>query len=73
MSYLPHFPALLSALSLGGLLLSGPSPVLGADAKDVFEKVAPSTVLIQSADTLGTGIILTKEGLILTSYKVVVG
>lgn len=41
------------------------------DAKQVYEAVAPSTVLIQALDSAGSGVFLDERGLILTNYHVV--
>src|SRR4051812_24547909 len=56
-------------------LLLGFLPLLtdgiALDAKQVFERVGPSTVLIQSIDGQGSGVVLNEKGLILTNHHVV--
>lgn len=78
MNQLTHFH---ESSYLGGLrhlvvalLVSGPlfiSEGLAADARQIFEKLAPSTVQIRSLDSGGSGIVLSNQGLILTNYHVV--
>ena len=69
-----RFGTLFACLCL--TLLAGPAHCLGAgpqplDARQIFEKVAPSTALIQDLDCFGSGIVLTEQGLILTNLHVV--
>ena len=45
--------------------------LLALDAKQVFDAVAPSTVLIEDVDGFGSGVFLNDKGLILTNYHVV--
>lgn len=47
------------------------SAVHALDAKAIYAKVAPSTVLIEDLDTQGSGVVLTQDGLILTNLHVV--
>lgn len=71
-SFAMRFGKLLASLCLALLVWSGHSS--GAqplDARQIFEKVAPSTALIQDLDCFGSGVVLTEQGLILTNLHVV--
>jgi len=65
----PTWIGLKCFLFLGIFLFSG--TLLALDAKQVFDSVAASTVLIEDVDSYGSGIFLTEKGLILTNYHVV--
>lgn len=41
------------------------------DGKDLYDKVAPATVIIRAGDGMGTGVIIDPDGWVLTAYHVV--
>ena len=61
-----HFAKLIAAI-----LILFASIARGLDAKAVYAKISPSTVLIEDLNTHGSGIVLTQDGLILTNFHVV--
>ncbi|QYC45209.1 Putative serine protease HtrA [Nonomuraea coxensis DSM 45129] len=50
-----------------------PTPSATLTVPDVFERVGPSVVVVRSGKSLGTGVIATEDGTILTAYHVVKG
>ena len=63
----------LLRLCLCMLALLSCGPALHAmEAKEVFARTSPSAVVVQSVDSLATGIVLNEGGLILTSHQTVV-
>jgi hypothetical protein len=54
-------------------LLARPRKHAGAkgDVRDIYDKVGPATVIVQSQDGMGTGVIIRADGWILTNWHVV--
>lgn len=61
----------VKAVMVWGACFAAPVEAKALDAKQVFEKVSPSVVEVNDLDCQGSGIVLTADGLIVTSYHVV--
>lgn len=66
-----------SATSAAGVPAATPSPTATATADPtvsaIFDRVGPSVVVVRAGDELGTGVIVTDDGTILTANHVIAG
>lgn len=61
----------IELLAFLSLFLFAPAVVAQEDAVTVFQQVSPSVVRLHNAASTGTGVVLTKQGIILTNAHVV--
>jgi S1-C subfamily serine protease len=71
------FPRHLALLLLALVALSGPRPAQAISREEIFARAAPATVLVVAVtgdrESLTTGVLLTEDGLLVTSHKALGG